>query len=111
MNPLFFHDFKKYHGTVYKEFAHPGDIRDYSITQKLFETGMEQGIFRKDLHMDIVNQTLHALFDLFGHDSSLVAAGFDRKELFEHMIIPYFRGLSTKKGRKLLVECKSIMNQ
>ncbi len=111
MNPLFFHDFKKYHGTVYKEFAHPGDIRDYSITQKLFETGMEQGIFRKDLHMDIVNQTLHALFDLFGHDSSLVAAGFDRKELFEHMIIPYFRGLSTKKGRKLLVDCKSIMNQ
>ena len=37
-NPLFFHDFKKYHRTVYKEFAHPGDIRDYSITQKLFET-------------------------------------------------------------------------
>ena len=88
MNPLFFHDFKKYHRSVYKEFAHPGDIRDYSITQKLFETGMEQGIFRKDLQLDIVNRALHALFDLFGHDSSLVEAGFDRKELFEHMIIP-----------------------
>lgn len=111
MNPLFFHDFKKYHRTVYKEFAHPGDIRDFSITQKLFENGMEQGIFRDDLHMDIVNRALHALFDLFGHDSSLVEAGFDRKDLFEHMIIPYFRGLSTKKGRKLLQECKSIMYQ
>ena len=111
MNPLFFHDFKKYHRTVYKEFAHPGDIRDFSITQKLFETGMEQGIFRDDLHMDIVNRALHALFDLFGHDSSLVEAGFDRRDLFEHMIIPYFRGLSTKKGRKLLHECKSIMYQ
>ena len=110
-NPLFFHDFKKYHRAVYKEFAHPGDIRDYSITQKLFETGMEQGIFRDDLHMDIVNRALHALFDLFGHDSSLVEAGFDRKDLFEHMIIPYFRGLSTKKGRKLLQDCKSIMYQ
>ena len=111
MNPLFFHDFKKYHKAVYKEFAHPGDIRDYSITQKLFETGMEQGIFRDDLHMEIVNRALHALFDLFGHDSSLVEAGFDRRDLFEHMIIPYFRGLSTKKGRKLLQECKSIMYQ
>ena len=111
MNPLFFHDFKKYHRDVYKEFAHPGDIRDFSITQKLFETGMEQGIFRDDLHIDIVNRALHALFDLFGHDSSLVEAGFDRRDLFEHMIIPYFRGLSTKKGRKLLQDCKSIMYQ
>jgi len=111
MNPLFFHDFKKYHRQVYKEFAHPGDIRDYSITQKLFETGMEQGIFRDDLHLEIVNRALHALFDLFGHDSSLVDAGFDRRDLFEHMIIPYFRGLSTKKGRKLLHECKNIMYQ
>lgn len=111
MNPLFFHDFKKYHGKVYKDFSHPGDIRDYSITQKLFETGMEQGIFRDDLHLDIVNKALHSLFDLFGHDSTLVAEGFDRRDLFEHMIIPYFRGLSTKKGRKLLQEYKSFMNQ
>lgn len=111
MNPIFFHDFKKYHKGVFKEFAHPGDIRDFSITQKLFETGMEQGVFRDDLHLDIVNRALHSLFDLFGHDSSLVEAGFDRRDLFEHMIIPYFRGLSTKKGRKLLQECKSIMYQ
>jgi AcrR family transcriptional regulator len=110
MNPLFFHDFKKYHRSVYQEFAHPGDIRDFSITQKLFEAGIEQGIFRKDLQLDIVNQALHALFDLFGHDSSLVEAGFDRKDLFEHMIIPYFRGLSTKKGRKLLQESKPLIN-
>ncbi|MCK5068200.1 MAG: TetR/AcrR family transcriptional regulator [Bacteroidales bacterium] len=111
MNPIFFHDFRKYHKGVFKEFAHPGDIRDYSITQKLFETGMEQGVFRDDLHLDIVNRALHSLFDLFGHDSSLVEAGFDRRDLFEHMIIPYFRGLSTKKGRKLLQECKSILYQ
>ena len=111
MNPLFFHDFKKYHQRVYKEFAHPGDIRDFSITQRLFETGMEQGIFRDDIHLDIVNRALHSLFDLFGHDSSLAEAGFDHRDMFEHMIIPYFRGLSTKKGRKLLQECKSIMYQ
>ncbi len=111
MNPLFFHDFKKYHRKVFKDFAHPGDIRDYSITQKLFETGMQQGIFREDLHLDIVNRALHALFDLFGHDSTLVEEGYDRRDLFEHMIIPYFRGLATKKGRKLLQDCKSIMYQ
>ena len=110
MNPIFFHDFKKYHNKVFKDFAHPGDIRDFSITQKLFETGLEQEVFRKDIQIDIANRALHALFDLFGHDSSLVEAGFDRREMFHHIIIPFFRGLSTKKGRKLLEDCKHIID-
>ena len=110
MNPIFFHDFKKYHNKVYKDFAHPGDIRDFSITRKLFETGLEQEVFRKDMHIEIANRALHALFDLFGHDSTLVEAGFDRREMFQHIIIPFFRGLSTKKGRKLLEECTYIID-
>ena len=111
MNPLFFHDFKKYHQKVFREFAHPGDIRDFSITLKLLETGIEQGIFRKDVRIPIVNQTLHTLFDLFAHDSKLVEAGFDRKDLFDHIIIPYFRGISTEKGIHLLDDFKSILNE
>ncbi|MEN8203062.1 MAG: TetR/AcrR family transcriptional regulator [Bacteroidota bacterium] len=110
MNPIFFHDFRKYHNKVFKEFAHPGDIRDLSITRKLFETGLEQEVFRKDIHIEIANRALHALFDLFGHDSTLVEAGFDRRELFQHIIIPFFRGVSTKKGQKLLEDCKYILD-
>jgi len=111
MNPIFFHDFKKYHRKVFQDFAHPGDIRDFSITQKLIETGMQQEVFRKDVHIDITNRTLHALFDLFGHDSKMVESGFDRREMFQHMIIPFFRGISTKKGRKLLDDCKGILDE
>jgi len=109
MSPAFFHDFRKYHRKVFKEFAEPGEIRDFSITQKLLETGIEQGVFRNDVDIDIVNQTLHTLFDLFGHDSQMVDDGYDRKTMFDHIIIPFFRGISTKKGRKLLVECKNLI--
>ena len=109
MSPAFFHDFKKYHQKVFKEFAEPGEIRDFSITSKLLETGIEQGVFRDDINIDIVNQTLHTLFDLFGHDSRLVEAGFNRKDLFDQILVPFFRGISTKKGRKLLKECRTII--
>ncbi len=109
MSPAFLHDFRKYHQKVFKEFSEPGEIRDFSITQKLLETGVYQEVFRDDINIDIVNQTLHTLFDLFGHNSSMVDAGFDRKEMFDHIIIPYFRGISTKKGRKLLVDCKTLL--
>jgi len=109
MSPAFFHDFRKYHLKVFKEFSEPGEIRDFSITQKLLETGVQQKVFRDDININIVNQTLHTLFDLFGHNSSMVDAGFDRKEMFDHIIIPFFRGISTKKGRRLLVDCKNLI--
>ena len=109
MSPAFFHDFRKYHQNVFKKFSEPGEIRDFSITRKLLETGIEQDVFRDDINIDIVNQTLHTLFDLFGHDSRLVEAGFHRKDMFDHILIPFFRGISTKKGRKLLEDCRTII--
>jgi AcrR family transcriptional regulator len=110
MSPTFFHDFKKYHNKVFKECILGEDIRDFSITRKLLETGIEQGVFRDDFDIRIVNRTLHTLFDLFGHESSLVDAGFNRKEMFDHIIIPFFRGISTEKGQQLLVDNKTILD-
>lgn len=109
MSPAFFHDFRKYHQKVFKEFSEPGEIRDMSMTRRLLETGIEQEVFRDDLNIDIVNRTLHTLFDLFGHDSTMVDEGYDRKEMFDHIIIPFFRGISTKMGRKLLTDYKTIL--
>jgi AcrR family transcriptional regulator len=110
INPAFFHDFKKYHPKLFKDFSLPGDIRDYSITGKLIETGMEQGVFLEDIHTGIVNRALHSLFDLFNQESSLVVAGYNRKDMFNHIIIPFFRGISTAKGQQLLEDCKSILD-
>jgi len=110
MNPAFFNDFKKYHARIFKKFADPGEIRDFSITLKLLETGVKQKVFRKDIHIDIVNRTLHTLFDLFGHDSNLLQPKYHRREMFDHIIIPYYRGISTQKGQALLEKCKSILD-
>ncbi|MCK4748890.1 MAG: TetR/AcrR family transcriptional regulator [Bacteroidales bacterium] len=109
MNPAFFNDFKKYHARIFKTFADPGEIRDFSITLKLLETGVKQKVFRKDIHIDIVNRTLHTLFGLFGHEDNLLQSKYHHREMFEHIIIPYYRGISTPKGQSLLEECKSIL--
>ncbi len=111
MSPSFFNDFKKYHPRVFKEIQEPGNIRDFSVTGKLIETGVKQEVFRNDINIGIFNRALHALFDLFKQDSSMVEAGYDRKDMFEHIIIPFFRGISTIKGQNLLEECKSILDK
>ncbi len=109
MSPAFFHDFKKYHQKVFKQFSEPGEIRDFSMTRRLLEKGIEQEVFRDDINLEIVNQAIHSLFDLFGHQSRMIDAGYHRKDMFDHILIPYFRGISTKKGRKLLEDCKTIL--
>jgi AcrR family transcriptional regulator len=108
-SPAFFNDFKKYHQKVFKEFSESGEMRDYSLTRKLLERGIEQEVFRSDFNIDIVNHAIHSLFELFGHDSAMIDAGFQHKEMFDHILVPFFRGISTKKGRKLLVDCKTIL--
>ena len=110
LNPVFFNDFRKYHMKVFNMLAGAGSMRDYSITRKLLETGVKQEIFREELNLEIVNLTLHQLFDLFGHESKLVDAGYHRKEMFDHIMIPYYRGISTEKGVILLEDCKSILD-
>jgi len=110
MNPVFFNDFRKYHVKVFAQLASGGAIRDYSITLKLLQTGVKQKVFRKEINIEIVNLTLHQLFELFGHESKLVDAGYHRKEMFDHIMIPYYRGISTDKGIALLEECKSILD-
>jgi len=88
----------------------PGSVRDYSITERLLRTGVKQKVFRRDIHIDIVNRTLHELFDLFSHESKMVEAGFHRKEMFDHILIPYFRGISTAEGILLLEKNRKLLD-
>ena len=63
-------------------FPNPDDIRDFTITLNLLETGVKQKVFRKDIHIDIVNRTLHELFNLFSPNSSLSRADYQPQGSF-----------------------------
>ncbi|RPI44999.1 MAG: TetR/AcrR family transcriptional regulator [Bacteroidetes bacterium] len=110
VNPLFFHDLKKYHTSIFITLTEKSDFRDYTLTLKLLETGARQGVFRTSLNISIVNATRHVLFDLFNPDSSFSLADYDRKEMFDHIIIPYFRGISTERGVKLIEDFRKILD-
>lgn len=108
LNPNFFHDLRKYHTRVFREISGSHDIRDFSITEQMLKLGIKQKLYRPDIHIPLVSRAMHELFDLFGHESSLVEAGFSRKELFLHIVIPYLRGIATRKGIELIEKYKDI---
>lgn len=104
LNPLFFHDIKKYHPHIFRKIQEQGDIRDYTITMRILNEGFAQGIFRRDINLELVNMTLHELFNLFSPESKFTQAGFHRGELFNNIILPYIIGISTEKGQRLIAE-------
>jgi hypothetical protein len=94
---------------TFRKMQEKGDLRDHSITERILHEGIEQDIFRDDLNMELVNLTIHKLFNLFSPDSSFTTLGFHRAELFDNIIIPYLLGIATEKGRKLIEQQEKIV--
>lgn len=110
VNPVFFHDIKRYHSPIFRQLEEDGDLRDHSVTRKILSEGIEQGIFKTEYNLELVNLTIHELFNMFSPDSKLVERGYHRAELFNNVIIPYLTGLTTDKGRKLIESQGTIKN-
>jgi len=108
VNPMFFHDLKKYHPQIFSQLKEKGDIRDYSITMRILTEGKKQAVFRNDLNLELVNEALHELFKLFSPESKLTSEGYHRAELFNNIIIPFLRGISTEKG-VMLIDKKELI--
>ncbi len=104
VNPLFFHDIKKYHRDIFDQIHDKGEIRDHSLTMKILSEGARQKIFRKDINLEIANLTLHHLFNMFSPESNMTQDGFHRGEMFNNIILPYLIGIATEKGQILIKE-------
>lgn len=102
INPIFFQDIKKYHPDIFSQIQEKGDLKDHSITLQILNEGIRQGIFLKEINVEIVNNALHELFNLFSPSSHLTHLGFHRGELFNNIILPYLKGISTGKGINLI---------
>jgi AcrR family transcriptional regulator len=111
INPVFFQDIKRYHSHIFMQLQESGDLRDHSITRRILSEGVEQGIFKTVYNMELVNLTIHEIFNMFTPDSKLTAEGYNRAELFNTIIIPYLTGIATDKGRKLIEAQGNILNE
>ncbi len=111
INPAFFHDIKKYHPGVYTDIMEKSDIRDYSLTRNFLGRGMAEEVFDDGYDLEILNITLHELFNLFSPESHLTRQDYNRKELFDNIILPYLRGIATAQGRELIDKYRKHLEQ
>jgi AcrR family transcriptional regulator len=102
MSPAFQADMKRFHYEVLMKKADKYEIPDYKNNQQVFERGIKEKLFRKDINPDLVNRCFDSLVrsimnnDLYPYDQ------FSRNEIIVNVLINYLRGISTSQGIELI---------
>ncbi|MBN2613609.1 MAG: TetR/AcrR family transcriptional regulator, partial [Bacteroidales bacterium] len=109
VNHLFYEDFKKFYPGIWLRFKKRYGPGSESISYKILQKGINEGIFRKGLDLVIVDTFIHLLMEI-SHKKEDFPEKTTPEQLVENVIIPYFNGIATKKGQGLIEKYFSFMN-
>lgn len=102
VNPNFFNDIIHYYpGLLNESYKRNGNYAHHQL-QELATAGIKDGIFQPDLDVEVVGKTVLKLLKLLKDTELFPAAEFSKERLTFGIMVPYLRGLCTKKGMELL---------
>jgi len=102
INPLFFHDLKKYYPVIWKTLHEENKEKHYNLTYTQLRKGVNEGLFRKDIHIGIVSKLFHEQVNLISDESVFPREQYELTDLFKNLMINFVRGISTQKGIDLV---------
>jgi len=100
INPLFFEDIRKYYPEVHSMLTTEGSHRDYTITHDLLKKGINSGLFKKDLDIDLVNNFFHQVMNIVMNEDMFPKDKYTHEDIFRNIVMPYLIGISTDKGKE-----------
>jgi AcrR family transcriptional regulator len=102
VNPTAIHDLKKYYPECWEMFK----LRKQNIIlptiSSNFERGIEQGLYRSDLHINILSKIYAEIIDLLVSDHIFPAHEYSFQEVYHTFMNYHLRGIVTPKGLKYL---------
>lgn len=104
MNPLIGSDLRRYHDAVLRRIKATCDNPDHEGALKLLKAGIEQGIFRNDIDIEIISRAVSGIGSLTGDSKIFPPEQFPQRDVIRNIMINYLRGISTAKGNSLIDE-------
>lgn len=102
VNPNFFSDIIHYYpGLLNESYRDTGNFAHQQLVD-LAEWGINDGIFQKDMDVEVVGKTVLALLKLLKDNDQFPVTEFSKERLTFGILLPYMRGLCTSKGIELL---------
>jgi TetR/AcrR family transcriptional regulator, cholesterol catabolism regulator len=102
INPLFMTDMKKYHYRIWKETYIINSDKYLAQTYTILKKGINEGLFRKDIHIEIVAKLLNEQLTLMTDERIFPSLKYSRSLVFENIVINFFRGIATGKGLQII---------
>lgn len=110
INPVFFHDLKKYYKNIYELLIEKGGVTSTDSNLMLLKKGINEGIFKKELNIELVNVFLQKIMEFFHDESTFyVAERFSKKDVLTSIIKPYLTGICTDKGVEILNKHEDLL--
>lgn len=97
-NMKFFLDVKQYPKVV--AFINNRNKKELKEAVSFFRQGVDQGIFRSDIHFDIFVMILHKQLDSLLHEG--MNNRFSFFDVYEFIMFTFLRGISTRKGQDII---------
>lgn len=104
MSPAALFDLKKYHSAEWKAFETHHQEYIYQLIKRNIERGMAQGIYRANLHPDIISKLYVGKTSLVADEDLFPLSEYNLEELFRQYILYHIHGIASMEGRKLLSE-------
>ncbi|NMD03708.1 MAG: hypothetical protein GYA71_10590 [Bacteroidales bacterium] len=68
----------------------------------MLKRGIKEGIFRKDIDIDLTNQCLNEVLRMPGEKDIYRSENNSNRNIFRDFYVNYLRGISTQKGLELI---------
>jgi len=108
INPVFFYDLKRYYPNAWEKFNQFKEKHMMRILERNLKRGLESGIYRADLNVNLMARYRVAQFDL-GLDPNVFP--LDKMTLAEiqiQLLEHFLYGITTVKGHKLINKYKQL---
>ena len=102
LNPAFFSDMRKYHNDIWVMASKQQNEKNYNLAYRLLRKGINEGIFRKDINIDIVVKLILEQMKLLVDNEVFSSDKYTRSEVFKNMVINFIRGIATNRGIELI---------
>lgn len=100
---VFTEDIKKYFPVVNASlYSCKKSLKEFSASFTLLEKGIREGIFRKEMRLDLVDNFLHELIGLIHNSDRLRMLQPTGEEVLSNIFLPYSRGICTSEGVALM---------
>ncbi|HNX44452.1 MAG TPA: TetR/AcrR family transcriptional regulator [Bacteroidales bacterium] len=98
INPLFFTDIQKYFAEINVSKIKSGENCMATEIVSILNKGVQEGLFRKELNMDLVARIFSAQSGVMKNQELYSTERYSKEEILQTLMLNFIRGIATDKG-------------